>query len=846
MCFHVSVPKITLFGTESVFSITCTTCHARLKVRDESTMGSILPCPKCGSFVEIVRTDAKPSGETPGQEAQPLQAPPPVAAPATDDEKTLKAAAITAAAVVPPPVAETLADKQPVPPADTAGGMPSWTSPTELMWRKWLILIGSPVAGLVLMVALMSVFFPTDATTPGQKTSPATDAALTRDETVSHETASDQSHDNAKTVRNYLKTGVLPYETRVVLSLTPAELAGQSGVQRLLSAAGPLWTAAMAPAIEGLGLDLGQIARVTLCATDARAMSEDVAAATRSVIVIELEPHVDLDALAEKGQIDSAAWGHPFEVWPRTRTIVTGPAELIREIATRSATNLASRPLSRLLESINTEANLIVLADVSATAAQRYVQRAKMLLDIWRDGRQAWQTICELPTGVGVTLRWPAGIEAHVALVCADKTDAQRLDAALATLIPAARTALAARIKRLGQEVGWGQVQPLWADRYETFLKHALSAIRPLRRDVVDDVLWLRSGWDNDPVSTALTSLDAVGPVKTDWLAAAGDCDRGNQQKILSGLDDYRRAEGSYPAGAVGGALLPPQTRLSWLASLLPYQERRDWHRRLQFGYPWNSEQNTPVTTRPLATVVNPALGASKTDDGFPVTHYVGVAGLGKDAGGLSRSDPKAGVFGFGRTVRRQDIADGASNTIAVLGVCDDLGPWSAGGHATVRGLSERPYINGPDGFGSGQPQGMLAGMADGSTRFISKDIDPRVLEQMVTTHGGDGSAASTVAAAKRPAAMSSAVKARLQARIARIEFSDIPLAEVIGFVEEFTALRIAFDAPAMERLGISPGAPVTVDLSAASVAEILAAVLAPRGLECVEREGRLLITGQR
>lgn len=42
------------------FSIACTTCQAKLKVRDPSAIGQILPCPKCGSMVLI----EPPAGET--------------------------------------------------------------------------------------------------------------------------------------------------------------------------------------------------------------------------------------------------------------------------------------------------------------------------------------------------------------------------------------------------------------------------------------------------------------------------------------------------------------------------------------------------------------------------------------------------------------------------------------------------------------------------------------------------------------------------------------------------------------------------------------------------------------
>lgn len=52
-----------------LFSIDCTTCRARLAVRNEAAIGAILECPKCGSFVEIV----PPKGWAPPQSPQPRQ-----------------------------------------------------------------------------------------------------------------------------------------------------------------------------------------------------------------------------------------------------------------------------------------------------------------------------------------------------------------------------------------------------------------------------------------------------------------------------------------------------------------------------------------------------------------------------------------------------------------------------------------------------------------------------------------------------------------------------------------------------------------------------------------------------
>ena len=66
------------------FAIRCTTCKARLKVRDPQALGQILPCPKCGSMVLVERSAAaEPISGTPatGQDGASTGAP--AAAPVT-------------------------------------------------------------------------------------------------------------------------------------------------------------------------------------------------------------------------------------------------------------------------------------------------------------------------------------------------------------------------------------------------------------------------------------------------------------------------------------------------------------------------------------------------------------------------------------------------------------------------------------------------------------------------------------------------------------------------------------------------------------------------------------------
>ena len=68
-------------------------------------------------------------------------------------------------------------------------------------------------------------------------------------------------------------------------------------------------------------------------------------------------------------------------------------------------------------------------------------------------------------------------------------------------------------------------------------------------------------------------------------------CDEANQRQLLSGLNGYQKAEGHFPQAASGAAVLAADTRLSWIATLLPYYGHGDWHRRLEFGYGWNSRR---------------------------------------------------------------------------------------------------------------------------------------------------------------------------------------------------------------------------------------------------------------
>ncbi len=526
-------------------------------------------------------------------------------------------------------------------------------------------------------------------------------------------------------------------------------------------------------------------------------------------------------------------------------------------------------PLDRLLSAMNPDADAMLLVDLAAVRAARW-KLPTALADVWPTQKRTWHDLWEIPAGLACTLWWSEPPRSELALVCESETTTERVRADLDELLPAVKRLLGKQLEAID---AMEPDKAAAADPYKKVLEDGQEVLEAAHPQVADGIVWLHLNWKRAPLELAAAAIDGLPFMREGWLAAGRGLDETNHRNIQVALQEFQKAEGHFPAGAGGGTLLPPETRLSWIAALLPYFGHADWHRQLEFGYSWNSPPNRTVSQRPLLEVVNPVLGPAVTRAGFPVTHYVGVAGVGAAAGRLPADDPRAGFFGDSRTTRPADITRGAANVIAVLGVSEHCDAWASGGEASVRPLTQRPYVNGPDGFGSGQPGGMLAGMADGSVRFISKDVDPGVLEQLATIHGNDG---ATVAALERkpvgpaarvqgpvigpgeapaaadeagqkPAAAEAAADDKIEPRLADklpdIQLVQTPLGQAIDTLSALSNLPIAIDPDALIAVGASLDDPVSVHLAHATVGEILEKILAARKLGFVAEGSRLLVT---
>jgi hypothetical protein len=185
----------------------------------------------------------------------------------------------------------------------------------------------------------------------------------------------------------------------------------------------------------------------------------------------------------------------------------------------------------------------------------------------------------------------------------------------------------------------------------------------------------------------------------------------------------------------------------SWLTQLLPFLGHQKEYDQINFKEGLTDGRNLSVGANVIPAFLNPLDDRQKWKgyplQGLALTHFVGMSGI-EDARNvvaatLPRSDPRAGVFGYDEVASPEQITDGTSQTIMVIGSGTMANPWIMGGGATVRG-ARQPYFDNVSGFGSRNlPQaGALTVMADGSVRFVSASVDPAVFRSLCTIHGAE------------------------------------------------------------------------------------------------------------
>jgi prepilin-type processing-associated H-X9-DG protein len=207
------------------------------------------------------------------------------------------------------------------------------------------------------------------------------------------------------------------------------------------------------------------------------------------------------------------------------------------------------------------------------------------------------------------------------------------------------------------------------------------------------------------------------------------------------------------PAGTIILSDEPPENRLSWLVPTLPGLDQKRQNMEpilaaIDKTRPWSAERNRQAAKIKLRVVLCPGAPPDIGSDAPAPTQYVGIAGLGADAATLTLdpltgvAPPRAGCFRYDAPTPFEAITDGLSQTILLGERSSDLGPWLQGGPSTVRGIDDAPgarLLVGPGGqFGGCHLQKANWAFADGSVRFLTEQIDPKILYGLATIAGKD------------------------------------------------------------------------------------------------------------
>ena len=189
-----------------------------------------------------------------------------------------------------------------------------------------------------------------------------------------------------------------------------------------------------------------------------------------------------------------------------------------------------------------------------------------------------------------------------------------------------------------------------------------------------------------------------------------------NLHQIGLAAHNYADAYDSFPPGG----MRDEQGRMlhGWHTLMRPFLGDR-MEEGIDYGQPWDSATNARHFKAVIPAYIAPWRGEARLFDerGFAISHYTG----------------NALVMGGDRSVSFQQIKDGTSNTILVGEAVDRPLAWGFPGHwrDPRLGISQSPQ-----GFGGWSKVGADFVFTDASTKFISKDVDPRVLEAITTPAG--------------------------------------------------------------------------------------------------------------
>ncbi len=186
-----------------------------------------------------------------------------------------------------------------------------------------------------------------------------------------------------------------------------------------------------------------------------------------------------------------------------------------------------------------------------------------------------------------------------------------------------------------------------------------------------------------------------------------------NMKQIALSMLNYEQANKTFPPAYKADKNGKPL--LSWRVLILPFIDP-ELYKQFNLDEPWDSDHNKPLSAKMPACYRSPNSG---------------VAGEGKTNYLTPRGEKT--IFPNGEGMAIAKITDGTSHTILTLEVPDDSAVvWTKPDDFEY---DESDPMKGLLGL---RPNGFLAGLADGSVRFLDASLDAAVLKALFTRNGGE------------------------------------------------------------------------------------------------------------
>ena len=189
-----------------------------------------------------------------------------------------------------------------------------------------------------------------------------------------------------------------------------------------------------------------------------------------------------------------------------------------------------------------------------------------------------------------------------------------------------------------------------------------------------------------------------------------------NLKQIALALHNYHEANGSFPPAYTVDANGKPLH--SWRTLILPFLDQEGLYRQIDLNEPWDSPKNQAFNQMILPTY-HCATNSNPMD-----CSYVAIVG------------PNT-IFQGPNGVKIPAITDGMSNTLMIVEVRGNTKSWME--PVDLDATTMRFQLNAsPTDPGSFHPGGMNASLADGSVRFLSQSVDPKLIKSMTTINGNE------------------------------------------------------------------------------------------------------------